>query len=39
MNREEFWEWIHTCPTHKFESIDEYEYITVTFKINEDTPN
>ena len=36
MTREEFWEWVHTCPTHKFESIDDYGYVTITFKINEE---
>tara|TARA_R100001463_G_C3399177_1_gene207814 strand:- start:17 stop:151 length:135 start_codon:yes stop_codon:yes gene_type:complete len=36
MTREEFWEWVNTCPTHKFESIDEYGYVTITFRINEE---
>jgi hypothetical protein len=37
MNREDFWEWLATCPTHKYESTDEFGYITVVFKVNEET--
>jgi len=33
MTREEFWEWLATCPTHKYEATDEFGYITVTFKV------
>ena len=36
MNREEFWEWLATCPTHKHEAKDDFGYITVTFKVNEE---
>jgi len=36
MNREEFWEWLATCPTHKYESTDDFGYITVTFKVQEE---
>lgn len=36
MNREEFWEWLATCPTHKYESTDEFDYVTVTFKVEEE---
>lgn len=36
MTREEFWEWVHTCPTHKFESTDWRDYVSVTFKIDEE---
>jgi len=25
-----------TCPTHKYESTDEFGYVTVTFKVDED---
>ena len=35
MTREEFWEWLATCPTHKYEAIDEFGYVTVTFKVEE----
>ena len=35
MDREEFWEWLATCPTHKYESIDEFGHVTVTFKVDE----
>jgi len=37
MNKEEFWEWLATCPTHKHEAIDEFGYVTVTFKVEEET--
>ncbi len=37
MDREEFWEWLATCPTHKYEVIDEFGYVTVTFKVDEET--
>ena len=36
MDREEFWEWLATCPTHKHESTDDFGYITVTFKVQEE---
>jgi hypothetical protein len=36
MTREEFWEWLATCPSHKYESIDDSGYITVTFKVQEE---
>ena len=36
MTREEFWEWLTTCPTHKYEAVDEFGYVTVTFKVYED---
>jgi len=35
MDREEFWEWLATCPTHKYEAIDEFGHVTVTFKVDE----
>jgi len=36
MNREEFYEWLATCPTHKWEIIyDDSEFITVSFPIEE----
>ena len=35
MDREEFWEWLATCPTHKHEATDEFGYVTVTFKVEE----
>jgi len=38
MDREEFWEWLATCPTHKYEAtFDEFGYVTVTFKVDEET--
>jgi|TARA_B100001939_G_scaffold87907_1_gene75347 hypothetical protein len=37
MSREEFWEWLATCPSHKYESIDDSGYVTVTFKVQEET--
>ena len=36
MSREEFWEWLATCPTPKYEGTDEFGYICVTFKIDEE---
>ena len=36
MDREKFWEWLATCPTHKYEAKDEFGYVTVTFKVEED---
>ena len=35
MTREEFWEWLATCPTHKYEATDEFGYVTVTFKVDD----
>lgn len=37
IDRKDFWEWLATCPTHKYESTDEFGYITVTFKVDEET--
>ena len=37
MNRKEFFEWLETCPTHKFNiTFDEYEFVTVCFPNNEE---
>ena len=36
MDRKEFDEWLATCPTHKFEITDEFGYVTVTFKVQEE---
>ena len=36
MTREEFWEWLATCPTHKYEVEDDFKYVTVTFKVREE---
>jgi len=36
MNREEFYEWLDTCPTHKWEiTYDDSEFISVSFPIEE----
>ena len=36
MTREEFFEWLNTCPTHKWETTtDEYGFVAVSFKIEE----
>jgi len=37
MTREEFWEWLRTCPIHEVWVTDEFGYITVTFKVGEET--
>ena len=37
MTRQEFWEWLEECPTHKWEvSIDGINYIPITFPVSED---
>lgn len=37
MNREEFFEWLGSCPTHKWEVTgDEYEFVTVSFRVQEE---
>ena len=36
MNREEFFEWLSSCPTHKWNIIDdEHGYIRVSFQTKE----
>jgi len=36
MSRKEFFEWLETCPTHKWESTyDEYNFVSVDFPIEE----
>jgi len=38
MDRESFFEWLETCPTHKFNiTFDEYEFVTICFPIEPDT--
>jgi hypothetical protein len=37
MSREEFFEWLNTCPSHKWEvTADEWGYLHVVFKIVEE---
>ena len=37
MNRKEFFEWLETCPTHKWDiTADEYGYVVVSFPNNEE---
>ena len=37
MTSEEFYEWVDTCPTHKWEVIaQDNEYANVSFPIEED---
>jgi hypothetical protein len=39
MTREEFFEWLNTCPTHKFVwemTAEGDEYVVVSFPITED---
>jgi hypothetical protein len=32
MTREEFFEWLNTCPTHKWDvTADEYGFVSVSF--------
>ena len=36
MDRKEFFEWLLTCPTHKWEIIsDNFDYIRINFPIEE----
>ena len=36
MNREEFYEWLDTCPTHKWEiTYDDFEFVSVSFPTEE----
>tara|TARA_R110002020_G_scaffold420113_2_gene629245 strand:+ start:2409 stop:2558 length:150 start_codon:yes stop_codon:yes gene_type:complete len=38
MDRQEFWEWLESCPTHKWEPIfDEYGFVAVSFPVKEKT--
>ena len=37
MSREELFEWLSTCPSHKWEITgDEFEHITITYKCKEE---
>ena len=37
MNREEFFEWLETCPTHKWDiTFDEDGHVVVSFPTYED---
>ena len=37
MTREEFYEWLNTCPTHKWElTADEYGFVAVSFPTEEE---
>ena len=37
MDRKEFFEWLETCPTHKWDiTADEYGYTVVSFPNNEE---
>tara|TARA_R110001632_G_scaffold189912_1_gene310468 strand:- start:429 stop:587 length:159 start_codon:yes stop_codon:yes gene_type:complete len=37
MYRKEFFEWLDTCPTHKWNiAADEYDYVVITFPTYED---
>jgi len=36
MERDEFFEWLETCPTHKWEvTYDSTDYISVSFPVSE----
>ena len=40
MTREEFYEWLETCPTHKWETTaDEDDFVAVSFPITEEEEN
>ena len=37
MNREEFWEWMNTCPTHKWDVLQsEGDYCRILFPLEEE---
>ena len=37
MTREEFFQWLNTCPTHKWEIVhDDSDFIRVVFPVEED---
>tara|TARA_B110000196_G_C20579410_1_gene401262 strand:- start:211 stop:333 length:123 start_codon:yes stop_codon:yes gene_type:complete len=37
MDRKEFFEWLETCPTHKWELIfDERDFVAVSFPVQEE---
>ena len=37
MNREEFWAWLDTCPTHKWECVQiEGDYCRIIFPLDEE---
>tara|TARA_Y100000385_G_scaffold278445_1_gene326713 strand:+ start:512 stop:640 length:129 start_codon:yes stop_codon:yes gene_type:complete len=37
MDREEFFEWLETCPTHKWETThDEHGHVVVSFPTDEE---
>ena len=37
MTREEFFEWLDTCPSHKWNThLDDYGFISVGFTIDEE---
>ena len=37
MDRKEFFEWLNTCPTHKFNiTFEEHEFVTICFPVEED---
>mgnify|MGYP001809295431 FL=1 len=39
MDREDFYKWLETCPTHEWETSEMCEienYVTVTFKLLEE---
>ena len=37
MTRKEFWEWMNTCPTHKWDILeDDVGHCRILFPMNED---
>jgi len=37
MTRKEFWEWLDTCPTHKWEVLqDDSDHCRILFPMDED---
>jgi len=37
MDRKEFFEWLNTCPTHKWNiTFDDHAFVTVGFSVEDD---
>jgi len=36
MNREEFFRWLETCPSHRWDILDDFGNIRILFKVEEE---
>ena len=40
MDRKEFFEWLNTCPTHKWNiTFEEHEFVTICFPVEDEEGN